>query len=297
MGLHTDGHPEQDRYPHAVLCRDAGQPADLRQRVDDDPPDSPGHRPLELGVGLVVAVQADVPAGLAGPLQHGQLAAGAGIQPYPVVGQPAGHLGAQERLARVVDVGAAAQVRERIPESVAEGHGPGPEVGLIEHVYRGAVLRREVADADPAHLQRTRRVTADGLGPYLRQQYVDVIGRPEPGGDGRHTPVTRCVQGTRFMGRHDPCSVRWVYPGPEGGTQPGSGQLIFPGRAAWLRSVIPPPARPPGHYGPGRNAAQVRVSRPRELAPGTRRHARSAGPGRVRPRSGRRRTAAGPPRG
>ena len=61
-------------------------------------------------------------------------------------------VGAQERLAGVEDV-----VRR---ERVAEGAGPGPEVGLVEDVRRGAVLGDQVGQRDAADARARRRPCA-----------------------------------------------------------------------------------------------------------------------------------------
>ena len=58
---------------------------------------------------------------------------------------PAGHRGAEERLAGVEDVVAG--------ERVAERAGPGPEVGLVEDVRRGAVLGDQLGQRHPADLE------------------------------------------------------------------------------------------------------------------------------------------------
>ena len=150
--LDPDGHPQHDRRAHAEARRSVRQPVYLGQRVNHDPPDPGPQRAIKLGVRLVVAMQADVLRRCAGPQHDSQLTAGAGIQAQPVAGKPAGHLGAEERLARVVDVGAAAEVGKRMVECVPEGHRPGPEIGLVEHVRRRAVLGREIPDIDPADL-------------------------------------------------------------------------------------------------------------------------------------------------
>ena len=202
VGFHPHGHPQQDRRPDPVPRGGVGEPVDLRHRVDDDPPDPGLHRPVQLGVGLVVAMQADGVRGHAGPEQHSQLAAGTGVHAQPVLHQPARHLGAQERLAGVVDVGPAAQLRERVPEGVPEGHRPAPEVGLVEHVRWRAVLGREVPDVDPAHLQRARIVAPHRARPQLRQQLIDVGRRAEPGRDRCDAAVTGRVKGASLVSSH-----------------------------------------------------------------------------------------------
>ena len=102
--------------------------------------------------GLVVAVEADPGRVEAGPQRDGQLAAGADVEAEPLLGDPAGDRGAEERLAGVEDV-----VRR---ERVAEGPGPGPEVGLVEDVRRGAVLGDQVGERHSRRRSARRRPCA-----------------------------------------------------------------------------------------------------------------------------------------
>ena len=88
-------------------------------------------------------------------------------------------------------------------ESVSEGHRPGPEVGFVEHVRGRAVLGREVADVNPAHLQRARAVAPHRAGPQLGQQFVDVRRRAEPGRDRCDAAVTGRVKGASLVSSHD----------------------------------------------------------------------------------------------
>ena len=66
-----------------------GHPVDLHERVDDDPPDPRVERARDLGVGLVVAVQADVRAGDAGPQRDRELAARGGVDAQALLVHPA----------------------------------------------------------------------------------------------------------------------------------------------------------------------------------------------------------------
>ena len=67
----------------------------------------------QLGDALVVAVQADPAQVDPGPLDHGQLAAGADVDAQPLLAHPAGDRGAEEGLRRVVDVPAGEGRRRR----------------------------------------------------------------------------------------------------------------------------------------------------------------------------------------
>ena len=79
---------------------------------------------VDLGVGLVVAVQADVRAGHAAAQRDRQLATGRGVDAQALLVHPAGDSGAEERLARVVDVDVGADRGEGPREALAEGPGP-----------------------------------------------------------------------------------------------------------------------------------------------------------------------------
>ena len=101
----------------------------------------------------------------AGPHGDRELAAGADVEPQVVVADPARHLGAEEGLAGVVDVGAAAEIGEDLGVGVAEVAGPGAEVGLVEDVGGGAELACEVVDGHATDRQRAVRAAPDGRGP------------------------------------------------------------------------------------------------------------------------------------
>ena len=101
---------------------------------------------VELGDRLVVAVEQQPLGREAGAQRDRQLAAGADVEAEPLLGDPAGDLGAQERLGGVVDGAALERLRAR--------RGPGAEVVLVEHVRGGAELGGEVAHVDAAELER-----------------------------------------------------------------------------------------------------------------------------------------------
>ena len=89
-------------------------------------PDAGGQALPQLVEALVVAVQPDPGQVDAGPLRHGQLAAGADVEAQPLLADPAGDRGAEERLGGVVDLPA----RERL----GEGAGAGAQVVLVDDV-------------------------------------------------------------------------------------------------------------------------------------------------------------------
>ncbi len=175
--LHADRHPQQHRHATAVPLPRGGHPADLVDAVDDHPADPGGHGAVDLRVALVVAVQADSLWRHTSPQRHRELATTAGVHGQPVLGHPASDRRAQERLAGVVDVGVAA---ERPPERIAIGHRPPAQVGLVQHVRRGAVLARDVADVHAADPQRAVVTAPDRRSPQPRDQVVDVLGHLQP---------------------------------------------------------------------------------------------------------------------
>ena len=137
------------------------------------------------------------------PQRHGELAAGAGVQAQALLDHPAGDLGAQERLARVVHVGAAAQVGEGGVERRREVAGPGPEVRLVDHVGGGAVLGRDGDHVDVRDLEPAAAAAApDRARPQRRDQLVDVGGRAQP----RRAEVALGVQRTGLVRAHYICS-------------------------------------------------------------------------------------------
>src|SRR3954469_23773742 len=89
-----------------------GQPVDLVEGVEDDVADARLDRQPELDQRLVVAVQRDPLGGEPGGQREGQLVAAARVQVQAVVGDPARDLAAEERLRRVVHVGALERGRE-----------------------------------------------------------------------------------------------------------------------------------------------------------------------------------------
>ena len=171
--LDADGHPHHDRGHDAELGRDGGDPVDLVERVDDDPPHPVGQRLADLGGGLVVAVEADPLRREAGALRDRQLATRAHVEVQALVGDPARHGRAEERLARVVDVGTGQPVEGRT-EPVAELPCARTEVVFIQDVRSSAVLLGQGEHVDAADGQPAGLVTVDGARPELRQQLHDV---------------------------------------------------------------------------------------------------------------------------
>ena len=200
VGLDPDGDPHHHPGRGPQPLGDLGEALDLLEGVDDDPPDPVGHGGLELGHRLVVAVHADPLPRHTGPHRDGELAARAHVEAQALVADPAGDLGAQEGLAGVVDVRAAAQVVEDLGVGVAEGARPGAEVVLVEDVGRGAELAGQIEDADPRHGEGPVPASADRAGPERGDERVDVGGHPQP----RRMTVTVGVEGSGLVCAHAP---------------------------------------------------------------------------------------------
>ena len=62
--VHARGHAHHDGRDRAELARDRVEHLDLGERIDDDAPNPNLERATQLGVGLVVAVQADARGGM-----------------------------------------------------------------------------------------------------------------------------------------------------------------------------------------------------------------------------------------
>ncbi len=155
MRLHAGGDPDQHALAHTCGLGDERQPGQLLERVEHHPADAGGHRPPQLLDRLVVAVKQDPVGREAGALGYGQLPAGAHVQGKPLGGHPAGDRDTEERLARVVDVAVGGTGAERDAPLAA----PLPEVILVQHVRRGAVLERQVADVDATDRQHATDAT------------------------------------------------------------------------------------------------------------------------------------------
>ena len=82
--------------------RVVGKPGDLLEGVDHDVPHAGGHRLLDLGGQLVVAVQRDQRRVDPGRQRDRELAAGADVHAEAFLGDPAEHGAGAERLGRVV---------------------------------------------------------------------------------------------------------------------------------------------------------------------------------------------------
>ena len=138
--LDADGDADEDRRDDAELGRDRGDALDLVEGVDDDAAHAVVEGVADLGDALVVAVQADAVARDAGPLGHGELAAGAHVEVQALVVDPPRDLGAEERLAGVEHVGTTRQAVEHLGIRLLEIPCARTEVVLVDDVCRRAEL-------------------------------------------------------------------------------------------------------------------------------------------------------------
>ena len=156
VGLDADGDPDHDRSHDAESLGRRGHPVDLLEGVDHDAAHPVSERSLDLGNALVVAVKADQVSRKSGADRHCQLSAGADVEVQAFFVDPPCHGGAQERLARVVDVGATAEILEGVVEGVLELPCARAEVVLVNDVCRCAELAGHLADVEATDGQGTR---------------------------------------------------------------------------------------------------------------------------------------------
>ena len=193
--LDADGDPQQHRHATAVPAPGLGHPGDLVDAVDDDPADAGRHRPVDLGIALVVAVQADSLRRHPRPQGDRQLAAAAGVDRQPVLDHPARDGGAEERLARVVDVGVAVEGDVNASRKATAR----ARRSASSRTYAGVPNScGEVAHVDAADPQRAVVVAPHRGRPEPRHQRVDVVRVLQPGRPA-HGPR---VQRTRLVRRH-----------------------------------------------------------------------------------------------
>ena len=120
--------------------------------------------------GFVVAVQGDSLGREVGVQRDGEFAAAAHVQRQAFLVDPAGDLGAQERLGRVADVLAAAERRGDLAAAR-------PEVVLVDDEDRGAELVGDVGDLHTGDRHNTV-VAANGVArPHIRRERQQLIRR------------------------------------------------------------------------------------------------------------------------
>ena len=167
--LDPDGGAYQDALRDAALDAEPAQPVDLDERVDDDPADPGVERRGELGDRLVVAVQQQPVAWEAGAHRDGELAAGADVEPEPLLLDPACDRGAEERLRGVEDLRAA--------ERLAVVAAPAPQVRLVHEEGRAAVLGDEITDVVTAQREVPGSGTRHAERPDPAVEGVEVVRR------------------------------------------------------------------------------------------------------------------------
>jgi hypothetical protein len=149
VGVRVRLDPGRHAQHHALPGGHLLEPVELVERVDHDAADARLERVLELGDGLVVAVEVDPLGGEAAAQREEQLAARRDVARQPLLGeQPVGGR-AGERLARVNDLEALAPAAERVDELP----GPRADVVLRVHVRGGAELLRHIGDVAAADLE------------------------------------------------------------------------------------------------------------------------------------------------
>ena len=176
-----------------VLRVEGGEALELVEAVDDDATDAGLPRRLQLGHGLVVAVE-DEPVGRhAGGEGDVELAAGGHVEVHPLLVGEARHRQAEERLGGVGD-----PVTERGHRLAAAG----PEVGLVVDEQGRAEALGQLehvapADAEPSVVADGRRVGQQlarqraGHGATSPRARTPRAGRGRwPGRSGRPRPAT-----------------------------------------------------------------------------------------------------------
>ena len=177
-------HPAVDAQPHrlhdAVTGGRLGDPLDLDDAVDDQHPDTGTDSPVDLCERLVVAVEAEAVWRDTGRERDGEFASAADIDVEAGLGDPAGDLGAEERLARVVHLGGGSDAGELSGEGIMGEAGAVADIRLIHRVDGGAELPRNLDRAHSGDLQdagcRPHRV----LRPHRCGERVGIPGHGEP---------------------------------------------------------------------------------------------------------------------
>ena len=124
-------------------------PAHLDHAVDHDRAHADRDRAVDLGEALVVAVEPEQCRVDPGRERHRELAAAGHVDPQARRDDPAGDLGAQERLAGVVDVRGPADAGELGVEGLADAGGAREHIQLVHDVDGRAELGDEGGRAAP----------------------------------------------------------------------------------------------------------------------------------------------------
>jgi hypothetical protein len=198
VGFHTHRQPHHHGHDHAALTGHRVEAGDLVERVEHHPADARLHGRDQLVERLVVAVHRDPLRRETGAHRDRQLTAARDVEAQALLGDPAGHLGAQERLGRIVH-------RAR-PEGGGELGRAGAEVGLVDHEERGAVPLREVAYVDARDLQRAALTAAGVPRPHRGRELVEACGIERTGTRGLRRDRDAGVQRAGGMDVHESAS-------------------------------------------------------------------------------------------
>ena len=140
LGVHAAVDAHEHRLGGLASLHDRGEAVEFDPAVDHDRADADVDGVLEFHDALVVAVEPQ-PRGVGSRGQRdGELTARADVDREALVGDPADDLGAQERLARVVDARLHAVRLDRRPEG--RERAPGVVAHLVPRRRRTAACRR-----------------------------------------------------------------------------------------------------------------------------------------------------------
>ncbi len=199
-GVHAAVDPDADALHDTGVGGGPGDALHLLVAVEDDRADPDLDGAGDLGVGLVVAVEAEHPRVDTAGQGDRELPAGADVDAEVRLGHPRGDLGRQERLAGVVDVRTGADPAERVREGGPHAHGSGLHVALVDHVEGCAELPGEVRGGDPAHGELAVVRPGRGRGPDARRQRGGVRREPQPRrGKGVLAHGTRSYRAVRSL--------------------------------------------------------------------------------------------------
>ncbi len=161
VGVRVDSRRDADQ--HRLREGDQrGQLVDLVERVDHDPADPVGQRGLEVLGGFHVAVQHDPLGREADRPRDREFTGRAHVQRQALLGQPAQHCLARQRLARERDL--------RAGQRLSVGTGAPAHLVLVEQRARGAEARGQMRHRDAREAQVTAVDGAGRRGPDPRRQ-------------------------------------------------------------------------------------------------------------------------------
>src|SRR5690625_2591509 len=168
-GRDAGRHAHHYGYRDSPLARNRGDAIYLFHRVDDDAARARVNGPLQLGNRLVVAMDSQIFTGNSRAQRDRQLSPGRYVQAQALFGHPAGDRYRQEGLGCVIDIDFGAYLPKLAAKGFPKASCPRPKVRLVHNKSRTPVLRRNIGDAHPVHLQHpTLTAAAKTGGPYLR---------------------------------------------------------------------------------------------------------------------------------